>query len=138
MATTLNEIHELIGVAGMSSEIRDGYVVVCLTTRQYTDGDKDHAVILLVDADEQGKFIKIFTPILYTNNQPEHELAILRTCMQVSSHTKMVRYEYGSQSGHIGMQIEIPLEDNHLTVRQLLRAISCMVLTIDNYDCAFR
>lgn len=138
MATTINQISEMLGEQGVKLQIKGDYIVTGFPTREYVDEDGDHGVGLILDAQENGEFIKIFTLSLYESNTPEHELAILKTCMNVSRQIKMVQCLYDSESGAVCMQIDIPLEDNQLTVKQLMRAIFCLIQAIDRFDGALR
>jgi len=138
MATTINQISEMLSEHGVKVRIEDDRIKTGFSTQQYVDKDGDHCVGLTLDAQESGEFIKIYTHSLYESNTPEHELAILKTCMQVNWQIKMVQCLYDSESGALCMQIDIPLEDNQLTVKQLMRAIFCLVQTVDRFDEALR
>ena len=140
MPTTLNEIHEMLTDKGLANEIEANgrYVHTGSATEVYRDPDGEQGRTSVIVCDEEGECIRIIARNLYFNNDGEHELAVLQTCVQVSQCTKMIKCHYDEADGEIRMEIEIPLEDNVLSQRQLMRALSCIVETVEKFDACFR
>jgi hypothetical protein len=140
MPTTLNEIHEMLDNKGIGNEIDadDCYVRTGSATDVYRDSDDEKGISIVIVSDENGEFVRIIAPNLYFNKNSEHELAVLQTCVQVSQCTKMIKCHCDEADGEIRMEIEIPLEDNSLSQKQLMRALSCIVETVEKFDECFR
>ena len=140
MATTLNEIHEILDNKGINNEIDDNerYVATGSATEAYTDSDGANGISIAIEADESGEFVKIIAPNLYVNKQPYHELAVLQTCMQITRRMKMIQCLYDESDGEVRMEIDIPLEDSSLSSNQLMRALACIVEVVDTFDECFR
>ncbi len=88
--------------------------------------------------EENGEFVKIIAPKLYETTHSEYEAAIYESCVQVSQKIKMIQCYYDKSDGEVYFQIDIPLEDNNLSEKQLMRAIGCIVETVDTFDSGFR
>jgi len=138
MATTMHEIHDMLSKNEIKHQIQDEHAAMAFGTNVYVDKDGDNDILLIIDADEGGGFIQIRSMPLYANHQPEHDLPILKTCMHVNRQIKMVQCQYDTASGELYLEIDIPIEDSHLSMKQLWRAISCLIHTVDQFDAAFR
>ena len=138
MATTIHEIHDMLSKNEIKHQIQDEHAAMAFGTNVYVDKDGDNAIILIVDADEGGEFIQIRSIPLYENHQRAHDPAILKTCMNVNRKIKLVQCQYDTASGVLYIEVDITIEDSHLSMKQLLRAISTMIQTVDSFDAAFR
>jgi len=140
MATSLQEIHEILDKIEMKHKIdKEADVIVTgFMTENYKDSDDDNGFRCFIQLSEEGKFCQIIAPELYTNLHSQYEMAILQTCMYVTLHTKMVQCIYDESNKKVLFAIDIPLEDNNLSFKQLMRAISYLVVTVDEYDQVFR
>jgi len=116
----------------------DEFIVALFATEKYVDATGDNCIAIVIEEDENGEFIRIFTHPLYQNNQPKHELAILKTCMNLSRLSKMIKFQYEIESADLIMESDIVLEDSQLTKKQLWRVFNAMVAGIDKFDGAFR
>jgi len=58
--------------------------------------------------------------------------------MNITAYTKMVQCIYDESKRKIHFNIDIPLEDNNISSKQLMRAIHCLVGTVERFDRAFR
>jgi hypothetical protein len=62
-----------------------------------------------------------------------HVDALLRACMVVQWHTRLVQFEYDETDGEIRPVVEFPLEDAKLTTKQLERCIRSLVFLVDEF-----
>jgi len=140
MATTFNEIQEMLVRIGIKYQVKeaDGYIVTGYTTEVYCDDEGEKGVLIIIAVDDDGRFVKIFAPNLYLSKQEKYELAILKTCMQINQRIKMIQCEYDHSDGELRIVVDIPLEDSTLSERQFMRAMSCIIETVDTFDSAFR
>jgi len=139
MATNLDEIQAILNGKGIKNERHDshGYVLVGVATEVYTASNGENSFFIDVEAIEGGRLVKVIAPALYQNNHTEHELAVLKTCMQITMVVKMVQCLYDEEDGEVRMAIDIPLADNSLAPGQLMRAIACIADAVDTFDECF-
>jgi hypothetical protein len=134
-ATTIDEVAGFLTSAGMKfAKLPDRPVIVTgFATEHYRDSDGDSGIRIVIALEEDGEFIKIMAPSLYTYKDGPNKAALFQTLLQVSWMTKMVQFEYDPDDGEVRMIIEFPLEDSTLTERQLMRAVMGLAQLADEY-----
>jgi len=135
MATTIDEVSGFLTNVGMKfKQLPDRPVIITgFATEHYRDSDGDSGIRIAIALEEDGEFIKIIAPSLYTYKEGPNKAALFQTLLQISWMTKMVQFEYDSDDGEVRMIIEFPLEDSKLTERQLMRAVMGLVQLADEY-----
>jgi hypothetical protein len=140
MATTLKEIAEFLTSADLKFETHEDkdYILTGFAMPHYKNPEGKAHLLIVIALEEQGEFLKIFTPKAYHYEDGPHALAILKACMYISWRTKMLQYEFDPSDGEIRAMIEFPLEDAKLTKRQLMRVLMALPELIDRYDAMIR
>ena len=135
MGSTLEQISEYLNSEDLKHRIdKDRDVIITgFGTEQYIDKDGEHHLGMVISLEENGEFLKIFTPQCYSALDETNRPALLQTLLMVSWKTKMIQFEYDDSDGEIRAIIEFPLEDAELTRRQLLRAVQALVQIVDKY-----
>jgi len=138
MATTLKEISDFLTEEGLKHVIPEGkdFIRTGFKMENYKDPDGDPHLRVIVRADEDGEFVKVFAPSAYkcsTDANSFNRLSLFQTLLQVSWMTKMLQFEYDAEDGEIRPMIEFPLEDAKLTRRQIARCVHAMPQIIDKY-----
>lgn len=135
MGSTLEQISEYLDSEGLQYRIDQDRSVIFtgFGTEQYLDKDGEHHLNMVISLEEDGEFLKIFTPQCYSALDETNRPALLQTLLMVSWKTKMVQFEYDDSDGEIRAMIEFPLEDAELTRRQLLRSVQALVQIVDKY-----
>lgn len=135
MGSTLEQISEYLDSEGLQYRIDEERSVIFtgFGTEQYLDKDGDHHLNMVISLEEEGEFLKIFTPQCYLARDETNRPALLQTLLMVSWKTKMIQFEYDDSDGEIRAIIEFPLEDAELTRRQLLRSVQALVQIVDKY-----
>jgi hypothetical protein len=138
MATTLKEISDFLTEEGLKHGIPEGkdFIRTGFKMENYKDPDGDPHLRVIVRADEDGEFVKVFAPSAYkcpTDANSFNRLSLFQTLLQVSWMTKMLQFEYDAEDGEIRPMIEFPLEDAKLTRRQIARCVHAMPQIIDKY-----
>ena len=136
MAADLSQIAEFFDRVGIKYELdRTNQRVITFISglENYRDKDDDAIIILVVELDEQGQFIRFIAPGLYYYGDGPYQAAVLQTCLIASWQTKMVKFEYNPRSQEIRCAIEFPLHDATLTFQQFMRAFSTLPHFIDAY-----
>ena len=141
MATTVSEITGFLDSIDLKYELpddSDNQVITGFGTEKYTDRKGNKGVTIVIALEENGEFIKVIAPQVYSYKDGPNKSAILQTCLMACWKTKMLQYEYDDSDGEIRAVIEFPLEDARLTERQLKRILHSLAQLVDQYDPAFR
>ncbi|TWU06150.1 CesT family type III secretion system chaperone [Stieleria varia] len=134
MATTYQEISKHLDTLGLKYDVKeDKWIRVGFQTKSYRDTDGDEGIGIVIVLEENGEFIKFFTPMAFKYKDGPHREAIFQTCLVISLRTKGAQFEYDPNDGEIRMILEFPLEDNDLTANQLQRCIHLLVGIAENY-----
>ena len=138
MATTLQEISAFLTEDGLKHGIPEGkdFIRTGFRMDNYKDADGDPSLRIIIRADEDGEFVKVFAPQAYkcpTDANSYHRLSLFQTLLHISWMTKMLQFEYDPEDGEIRPIIEFPLEDAKLTRRQIVRCVRAMPQIIDKY-----
>lgn len=135
MGSTLEQIGEFLATEDLNYRIdtdRD-VIVTGFGTENYIDDDGDKNLGMIIQLEENGEFLKIFTPKCYSILEETNRAALMQTLLMVSWKTKMIQFEYDDSDGEVRAIIEYPLEDANLTRRQLLRSVQSLVQIVDKY-----
>ena len=139
MATSTEELAGYLEEAGVRHRINDdGDILTAFKTRQYKDRDGDNAVPIIIHLEEDGEYLKVFTPVAYSCKDSPHLGLVLQATLVTSWFTKMVQFEYDQNDGEIRAIIEFPIEDSGVTKKQLLRCVKGLAQILDTYDSMIR
>jgi len=87
-------------------------------------------VTVVIRLEEDGEFLKIFAPNLFSYPEGPHKLPLLQTLLYTSWETKMLQWEYDTSDGEVRAIVEFPIEDAVLTEKQFFRAFDGLVQMI--------
>ena len=108
-------------------------IVTGFQTEQYSNDELNKKLPMLIQLEEEGRFIKIFAPKCYMCPEEANRAAVMQTLLMVSWKTKMIQFEFDASDGEIRAIIEFPLEDADLTEAQLMRAVKALVQIVDRF-----
>jgi hypothetical protein len=134
MATNLKEIARFLYESEMRFKIREenNDIVLIFHTDNYVDTKGNNNIGIIIDLDEAGEYIKIYSPVAFKIS-PEKAPIFLQACAMIQWQTKLIQFEYDHIDGEVRPIIEFPLEDAPLTRKQLVRCIMGMVKLMDEY-----
>jgi hypothetical protein len=135
MGSTLEQICGFLASEELQYRIdtERGVIVTGFGTENYIDDAGDKNLGMIIQLEENGEFLKIFTPKCYSVLEETNRAALMQTLLMVSWKTKMIQFEYDDTDGEVRAIIEYPLEDADLTRRQLLRSVQALVQIVDKY-----
>ena len=100
--------------------------------QNYTDGDGESYLGLVIRLDEDGRYFRLYAPDAY--RVPEERAGMfLQACAMVQWRTKLIQFEYDAQDGEVRPVVEFPLEDNDLSSAQLMRCMAGLTQLIDEF-----
>lgn len=129
MATSLNEIEGFLRAKDLKFQRDDSKDMIVVPFKR-GDGEP---LIVVVRLEENGEFIKIFTPRLLSYLNGPNKLVLMQALLHISWETKMLQWEYDPTDGEIRAIIEFPLEDATLTQRQFDRAMSGLLQLVEAF-----
>jgi hypothetical protein len=135
MAATLEQISKFLmnqDIEFFHDEVEE-VIVTGFQTEQYSNEDLNKKLPMLIQLEEDGRFLKIFAPKCYMCEEEVHRPAVMQTLLMVSWKTKMIQFEFDASDGEIRAIIEFPLEDAELTEAQLMRAVKALVQIVDRF-----
>ena len=127
MATNLDVICQYLGQGGYRYVRDEQHELVTIPF----DHERVGKLVAMVTLEEDGAFLKIFSPKLFTYLDGPHKLPLMQTLLLISWETKMLQWEYDPSDGEIRATIEFPLEDAVLTRRQFDRAFGSLLQMIE-------
>jgi hypothetical protein len=72
---------------------------------------------------EAGDYLRLRIPYFLSCQECQDRSALLTRLMELNYSLKMLKFGYDPQDGEVTVSIEIPLEDNELTARQVHRCM---------------
>lgn len=140
MATSCEEIKAFLDEMELSYKHNEekNYIATGFGTKNYRDEDNENSCPVIIKIEENGEFLKVFSPKLYQYKDGPHKRAVFQSCLMVCYQTKMIQYEYDEEDGEVRAIIEFPLEDAKLTKNQFKRILLGLIRIIDDYDKAIR
>lgn len=141
MATTLIEIQEYLNEAELKYRVEQAKDSIVLSFSPMSDyvcpATGEDAVVVVIQLEEDGEFIKVFSPYAFTAEGVAFPDVAIRSCMELCYRTKGIQAEFDPDDGEVRMIIEFPLEDANLTSRQLHRCIQSLTGIIDEFSPIF-
>jgi hypothetical protein len=135
MATSLVEIEHFLIKQELRHDINEerGHILTGFAMENYRDKDGDNYLQIVIQLEENGEFLKVYTPKCY-QYAGDNKSKVFQVLLMVSWKTKMIQFEYDHSDGEVRAVIEFPLEDSVLTERQLMRSVVSLAQIIDRYD----
>jgi hypothetical protein len=135
MATTLETVAAHLKAEGLKFEVHADRAAVFtgFQTNLYRDTEGRNAIFIVVDLQEEGRYVRVIAPNCYSYKDGPHRDALFQACLMISYATKMVQFEYDPSDGEVRAVIEFPLEDAELTQKQLVRCVRALMEIIDHF-----
>jgi len=129
MATTLDQIAGFLTSKDLkfNREYDRGMIVVPFRH------EDDQPLMVVVRLEENGEFLKIFTPTLFRYLDGPNKLALMESLLLTSWETKMLQWEYDPTDGEVRAIVEFPLEDAQLTLKQFSRAFDGLIQLVTRF-----
>lgn len=126
MATTLDQIAGFLTRRNIKFQRQDDRSMILVPYHEQKVG----RVAVVVRLEENGEFLKILAPKLFSYPEGPHKLPLLQTLLYTSWETKMLQWEYDTSDGEVRAIVEFPVEDALLTEKQFFRAFDGLVQMI--------
>ena len=133
MAITEKELLGLLDQANLHYELheRTKEPVLLFHTYNYVNTNQQSLLMVVIQLSENGEYIKFFAPSAYYIENDESSYAALRTFAVIAWRVKMVDFELDGNDGEVRPTVDFPLEDNDLTIDQILRCCQSIAKIID-------
>lgn len=135
MAITLDVVAQLLDEQGLHYSIDEHTDVLRagFETETYRDQDGDAAVQLILEVDETGEWLRIFSPAAYNLASCVNLAAALEAFAGIQWRTKLVCFEYDSSDGEIRPAVTHAIGDTCLSGPQLSTLVQAIPLVLDSY-----
>jgi len=135
MAATVEQIAGFLKEDGLNFKVDGDRILTGFRTHHYKAHDGDAGISLVIRLEEDGEFLKIIAPRVYSYPDGPHKAVLFQLLLMISWDTKMIQYEYDMSDGEVRAIIEFPLEDATLTKNQLMRCLHGIAgLVDDNHE----
>ncbi|WP_207714447.1 hypothetical protein [Scytonema sp. UIC 10036] len=88
-------------------------------------------LLILIILGKRGEYLQIVAPQLLTNINDLHTSLLFKALLNLSLHTKMVRWGYDPIAKEICATVELPLEDSLLSQKQFAFCLEALIRVID-------
>lgn len=129
MATSLTQIAGFLKNRDMKFSREDDRDMIIVPFRH----DELDALLVVVKLEENGEFLKVFSPKLFMCKDSPHKAQLLQALLLTSWETKMLQWEYDPNDGEVRAMIEFPLEDALLTEKQFFRAFDGLIHLVHRF-----
>jgi acyl carrier protein len=135
MAVTIDDVARLLDEQGIrySKDEQVGVIRAGFEAEAYQDQHGDSAVQLVLQVDESGEWLRIFSPAAYSLANCGNLTAALEVFAGIQWRTKLVCFEYDSSDGEIRPAVTHAIEDTALSGAQLSTLIHAIPLILDSY-----
>ena len=99
-------------------------IEISVSSKNFTGPTAEHFMNIILKVEEQGRYLKIIAPGLYSFKSINDSLtmaALHRKLLQICWETKLVQFEFNNEELEIRGIVEIAIEDGTLTALQLQR-----------------
>lgn len=133
MAITEKELLNLLDQANLHYELheRTQEPVLLFQTYNYVNTNQQSLLMVVIQLSENGEYVKFFAPSAYYIENDDSSYAALRTLAIIAWRVKMVDFELDGNDGEVRPTVDFPLEDNTLTVEQIVRCCQSIAKIID-------
>lgn len=133
MAITEKELLNLLDHANLQYELheRTKEPVLLFHAYNYLNTSQQSLLMVVIQLSENGEYIKFFAPSAYYIENDESSYAVLRTFAIIAWRVKMVDFELDGNDGEVRPTIDFPLEDNDISIEQILRCCQSIAKIID-------
>jgi sulfatase modifying factor 1 len=135
MAVTLDDVAQLLDEQGLhySRDEHTGALRAGFETETYRDQHGDAGVQLILEVDETGEWLQIFSPAAYSLASCRNLAAALEAFTGIQWRTKLVCFEYDASDGEIRPAVTHAIEDTSLSGAQLSTLIRAIPVVLDSY-----
>jgi|GEM_PF-1634078 len=141
MATTLDEIADLLTSAKLHFTREDKFIFVGYEMDLYENPDKTGGIRLIIACERDGTLVRIFVPAAYKipTGSGVRKFSLVKHCLnQFNWEITGAKYEMDDADGEVRLGLDLFLEDAKLTERQLMRNIMSVLTTADNLHLDFQ
>lgn len=138
MSTTLKRIEECLTESGLiylahpeDNLVRVGFHSAPRETT-YRDRNGKPTIEIVIRLLERGDFLALHAPECWNISRCLDKSRVLEELINIQSKFKMIRFDTNGEL--VVPNVEIPLEDNDITTKQLDRAIGAILQVVRHYD----
>lgn len=135
MATTYETICEYLEKREIQFQRHnDGTILVQYNTEKYRDPQGEANVLVAIQLENEGRFLKIFVPNAFSYHDGPYKAVVLQAALFVNFQSKMLQFEYDPRDGEIRAMVEFPLEDSQLSEEQFFHAFHGLCVLVEEYS----
>lgn len=138
MPATLDKLEDFFTAKRLKYRREADHLVTGFATKHFRDETGRTGVAIVIRLDEAGKYLELIAPGLYRSRQCGHRGALFQALLDVTTRTKMIRFEHDPADGEIRCSIEYPIEDGSLTAKQFHRMLECLAESVDRWHPVIR
>lgn len=132
-AMNLEQIEAVFVEQGLKYRLQADHILTGFATRHYRDEQGRPGVAIAVRLAEGGTFLEFIAPALYNSRRCRHPAALFQVLLDITTRTKMIRFEHDPADGEIRCSIDFALEDGKVTPRQFRRMLDCLAESVDRW-----
>jgi hypothetical protein len=129
----LEQIEAMLVAQGLKYRLQADHIVTGFATRHYRDASGRPGVAIVIRLSEQGTFLEFMAPGLYCSQGCHQSTALFQVLLDITTRTKMIRFEHDPEDGEIRCSIDCPIEDGTITPRQFRRMLDCLAESVDRW-----
>lgn len=138
MPVTLDQIEQFFIARNLKYRREKDRVVAGFRSERFRDDRGREGIAVMVRLDEQGRYVEFVAPALYRSRGCQHPAALFQVLLDITTRTKMIRFEHDPADGEIRCAVECPVEDGSLTARQFDRILDGLTGAIDRWHPVIR
>lgn len=129
----LEQIEAILVAQGLKYRLQADHIVTGFATRHYRDASGRAGVAIVIRLSEQGTLLEFMAPGLYCSQGCHHSAALFQVLLDITTRTKMIRFEHDATDGEVRCSIDFPIEDGKVTPRQFRRLLDCLAESVDRW-----
>lgn len=136
MATSYEQLRKLLDEGGFRYSITsEGNLLTGFGEMEYyVDAEDRPRLGVLILLEESGNYIRFLCPRLYRYEGKRFRADLFQSCLMINYWSKLLQFEFDDRDGELRAVIEVPLEDNNLTLAQLSRCLTTLAYLVDKLD----
>ncbi len=135
MATDLQQIQLYLDEIGFKYTVREEHddIIVFFETEKFVNVNGESFIIIAIECNHNGELLQIFAPQAYTVPDNEHKNAFFELLLLLMQDTYFIKFEYYDKRDEIRICIDVPLEDQPLSLDQLHFCVLNIVQIVEQF-----
>ncbi len=138
MAVTLDKLESFLVARNLKYRRERNQLLVGFRAEHFRDESGRPGIAVVIRVDEQGRYVEFLAPRLYCARGCKHAPALFQALLEITTRTKLIRFEFDPEDGEIRCAVECLIEDGTLTQRQFDRILDGVTAAVDRWHPVIR